>query len=309
MRKLLHNLIMLVILGALAYYFLPEIKTSVSYLKKKYLPCTSPVYYSLGTIDERFGISKEEFLKDINLAEGIWEDPSSLNLFEYKEDANFKVNLIYDSRQETTEKLQEVGGTLTTGQKEYNAKKAEYEILHTSYTKKRALLDARIKALEERQKSYNQQVESWNKKGGAPENVFNELEAERVSINKEVEAIRIEQEKLNQEVVKINAMVAELNSMAKNLNLHVAQYNQIGSSQGEEFDEGIYHIGSEGEWIDIYQFDNKNQLVRVLAHELGHSLGIDHVEDPEAIMYRLNTGKSNKLSEADFNALKALCKI
>lgn len=49
--------------------------------------------------------------------------------------------------------------------------------------------------------------------------------------------------------------------------------------------------------------------MRVLAHELGHALGLDHVDDKEAIMYQLNQGDNLTLSEADIKALKTKCGI
>jgi predicted Zn-dependent protease len=50
----------------------------------------------------------------------------------------------------------------------------------------------------------------------------------------------------------------------------------------------------------------------VLAHEFGHALGLDHVEDPQAIMYYLmdkQNIKDLKLTTDDINALKKGCNI
>jgi predicted Zn-dependent protease len=131
--------------------------------------------------------------------------------------------------------------------------------------------------------------------------------AERDSIQKLITEANILQQKLSAEVAEVNALVDELNASAKEINAGVQTYNKIGQSNGKEFEEGIYESSALGQKIDIYQFRDHTQLVRVLAHELGHAIGLEHVADPKAIMYELNQSSTMIPTKDDRNELAAIC--
>ena len=71
-------------------------------------------------------------------------------------------------------------------------------------------------------------------------------------------------------------------------------------------EEGLYVSDDKGRKIDIYFNISKDETVHTLAHEMGHALGIGHVQDANSIMYP-KTNIVLSLSVDDINALNKAC--
>ncbi len=271
-------------------------------------PCAVPITYSLGTFDPKFGITQAQFLDDLDQAVKIWDDPTGKTLFQYAPDGKLKINLIYDNRQEATDKLRALGLTIDDSQSTYNSLKARYDSLNAQYKLYKQQLDADIAAYEKNRASYEQQVAFWNSKGGADHKTAEKLNAQRDELNAQAATINKKKDQINALVDEINSLASTLNRIGSALNLDVSQYNQVGSSRGTEFEEGLYKSDSSGQEIDIYEFDSQDKLIRVLAHEFGHALGLEHLNiNPSAIMYYLNQGKNPTATAEDILAVKQLC--
>jgi len=272
-------------------------------IEKYYFPGLRPIEYSIGAFDQRFGMSKEEFLEAVDEASLIWERAADKQLFKYSKNGDLKINLLYDNRQDTTKYLQKLDTVIADDKGSYEEVKERYDSSVNQYERRKEDLDSWMKKYEEKSNEYNDDIQKWNSKGGAPAEIIKGFNRKKLALDSEFIEMQKEQDLLNAKAKELNSLSLLINQLVDRHNSNTSQFNDVGRQRGEEFEEGLYTENSDGRKIDIFEFKDKDTLIRLLAHEMGHALGLDHVDDPNAIMYRLNNVLNRELTSADKKAL------
>lgn len=270
-------------------------------------PCSKPIEYSIGEVDQKFGIPKDDVLKNALESEKVWEAEVQRELFKYNPQAEFKINLIFDERQQSTNESVKLEENLEKLDVAHDSTLQEYNLLKEKYSKRLEEYNKSVDEYEKRIKEYNKDVAYWNSRGGATEEEYKKLEKEKKELKTMYENLEKERKAINALASQANQTAEKQNQLANNYNSSLETYkSKFGESR--EFEKGVY----SGQAINIYEFRETDDLKMTIIHEFGHALGIDHLNNPTSIMYYLmgeQDLENPKLTEEDISALKNVCKI
>jgi hypothetical protein len=268
--------------------------------------CQAPIKYRIGAIDPRFGITRADFQRDVEEAGKLWEGAAGRKLFSYDDKGALEINLVYDSRQETTQRLIAVRDGVVEKLEQIDAiqnkiapLQAKIRVLDGSYSAQAA---AYRQALDD----HNRMAAQFNLTGGAPEGAYQQLNSESLALRKRGDALDAQRQELNRLTADMNELVRTHNALLERAR---AEANSVSTSPDAAFEEGRYVRLGNDQRIEIYQYHSEAGLKVVLSHELGHALGIRHNANQSSIMAALIQTERLALTADDMNGLGAACRL
>ena len=267
--------------------------------------CPAPISYRIGELDPQFNLATGTARAAIADAVHVWEGATHRDLFNYDPHAKFTINFIYDERQAYTSAEENYRDKLNTNKVVNDVISQQYTELTNQYNDLKSTYQTKKESYQQKLSDYNDEVNNYNQSGGAPKDVYKRLQATRAELDTERTDLNDMADQLNALIKRINDISAQGNALVDKYNTSVQQYNDtFGKSR--EFTQGTYQSNGK---IDIYSYADQTELRLVLAHELGHALSLDHVENPKSIMYYLISQQPNPLhpSAEDLAEFTAVC--
>lgn len=246
-------------------------------------PCDNPIRYKIDVIDPRFNLTREDFIESIADAEKIWNKAYGKSLFIFHPKGKLSISLVFDERQQLTNQISNLDTELLQKKTAIQPKIEEYD---------RRLSDFNKKVTE-----LNQEIDYWNSHGGTSLSDFQKL--------------KDKQNLLQDEAKTLQEMAASLNRSTSDYNKKIGELNQTIDTFNEQLkyrpEEGLYSVDGSDQKIEIYFNISHQELVHTLAHEMGHALGMIHINNAISIMYPRTTQVIN-LSNDDIFALNKICR-
>ncbi|MEQ1932577.1 MAG: matrixin family metalloprotease [Fimbriimonadaceae bacterium] len=249
-----------------------------------------PLGWRVGRIDQQFKLTPTQLRLAIDKAIALWETEAGKPLFQYSE-SGFPIELTYDERHQRrvarhseVDTVELLRGRSEAASGQYTAAETDFRTRANSY---RTSLDA-----------HNRRVEQANAAGGAQE-------VDMANFQSESSRLDAERASLEQKEKDLEALRLEANRLVDELNAEVARYNQAAQTHNAKSQSAPPEVLGECHFtqvmtrnqksitingISIYSFHNEKHLAVVLAHELGHAIGVGHVAGDDSLMSAVESG-------------------
>ncbi len=190
-------------------------------------PCATPKTFRIGSVDPRFNISKDTLLKDAEEAGGVWKNDQGVSLMQYDPNSAMPINMVYDQRQYLNSQINTLNNQVAQQKDSLKPEISDYQ--------------QKVAAFKKQSDDLNTQVQYWNSKGGAPQDVYNSLVTKQQALQQQATQLQQMADQLNQSTDQYNNQIQQLNQKVDN-------YNNVLSYKPEE---GLYSRDGTDEKIDM----------------------------------------------------------
>ncbi len=273
-------------------------------------PCSEPVSFFIADIDSRFDLDERQLRRLIIGAGDLWSNAAGRSLVEFDSDGDVGIHLIYDDRQQLVDEERQYTGEIHMEQMRFDRIYRNYERLSDEYDQALSLFNQIRDRFDEEVREHNEQVTAWNKEGGAPESEKESIQNRERELEEMRTEVLVRQRKMNETGEALERVTEQLNEISNRKDGLIQSYNEQFAGE-YRFNQGEYIRNQNERKINIYHFKSLNHLRLVLAHEIGHALGLGHVDSPESVMYpvvKSFTESSVTLSSDDIAAIQDRCR-
>jgi hypothetical protein len=280
------------------------------------VPCAVPLAWRVARVDPEFAMSEEQAAATIQEAAALWESATNRELFRRDPDDGFPIRLVYDERQGRATERTQRQRALDTMRVAIEARREEITTHRERYQASVADHRDRARELDRRINRHNAAVEELNAAADPPEPRRRELEAAGAVLRRETEALEAERAALDEQQASLRADETRLDERMRD---HQRLSEQLATVlPNEEVEAGVYReavsrrggeVVEVGREIRLYRFTDADELRLLAAHEMGHALGLGHLDDPAAVMSARARGDAlpSGLSSSDVELFRRTC--
>ncbi|MEA1915878.1 MAG: matrixin family metalloprotease [Campylobacterota bacterium] len=289
---------------------------------------------SIGEIDPHYNgvLNRAQLTVILKNIEHVFESQLHENIFDHELSGGKPIDILYVPPSKMKQSIQ------NNIQKLKN-KKIKIKNLQEYLSSKKTYISTTQKQLKKLNKNINDDVKFLNQyikeKNNSKYRSQYEFQQTKKKIARMKKDIFTKKDKFQQKRIKFNNFIATYKQKILRHNSSIKQYNRLqrkieimarstkevkGVAIGHTktqlttfYKEGKKHqektITNYMKKIEIYGFDNLAQLKAILAHEIGHLVGIDHINKPKALMNPMlqkNQIKNLQLTADDIQRFKSL---